>query len=110
MSSVDLIPQSTEIIKSNPCSLAKSIPIFEIPYHINELMITNEYQWIIEELNNKYNNKILAFVCAIFGLFSPFFITMIGATWTDNLTPILILFGLSIYFLMVCLPQGPFGP
>jgi len=46
------------------------------------------------QFNNKYNNKILAFVCAIFGLFSPFFITMIGATWTDNLTPILILFGL----------------
>jgi hypothetical protein len=49
---------ASSFIRVNDYIFKTLVPsIFEIPYHINELMITNEYQWIIEELNNKYNNK-----------------------------------------------------
>ena len=48
------------------------------------------------QFSEKFNSKILAFSCAIFGVSSPFFISMIGASWTDNITPIFILFGISI--------------
>ena len=40
--------------------------------------------------------KFAAFLCAVFGLLNPFFLAMVGASWSDNLTPILILPALAI--------------
>jgi len=40
--------------------------------------------------------RIASFLCAVFGLLNPFFLSMVGASWSDNLTPILILPALAI--------------
>lgn len=39
--------------------------------------------------------KLLAFGCALFGMISPFFISLTGASWSDNLTPPLVLLPLA---------------
>lgn len=44
----------------------------------------------------KQRARFSSFVCAIFGLLNPFFLAMLGASWSDNLTPILILAALAI--------------
>ena len=39
--------------------------------------------------------RLASFLIAVFGLLNPFFLSMIGASWSDNLTPIPILFALA---------------
>lgn len=40
--------------------------------------------------------RLVSFLCAVFGLINPFFLSMLGASWSDNFTPILILPALAI--------------
>lgn len=40
--------------------------------------------------------RLASFLCAVFGLLNPFFLSMVGASWSDNLTPILILPALAL--------------
>lgn len=40
--------------------------------------------------------RLASLLCAVFGLINPFYLSMLGASWSDNLTPILILSSLAI--------------
>ncbi len=40
--------------------------------------------------------RLASLLCAVFGLINPFYLSMLGASWSDNVTPILILPALAI--------------
>ena len=44
--------------------------------------------------------RLASLLIAVFGLINPFFLSMLGASWSDNLTPILILPALAILLIL----------
>lgn len=103
--SSDIIPTNIQgyfnpYVYSIPYLLYKSLPakyvlgVISLIHGINLLAVYIVIR-LATKSHKKYDSKALALGCALFGLFSPFFISMIGATWSDNITPIFILFGVA---------------
>src|SRR3990167_2350738 len=46
------------------------------------------------------SGRVIAFACAAFGVINPFFLAMIGSTFSDNLTPPLILIPLALVMMV----------